>query len=306
MSDLNTERSAFSLWMQAVRPFSFTASFTPVLLGTALAYFQTSVFHFQYFIAAIIGGVILHAGTNLVSEYYDLINGADTKDTLGSSRILVENLMDPKRVLRGGLVCFGISFLIGIYLVSVFGMPIAVLGIVGLLGGFFYTGKPFGYKYRALGEPLVFTLMGPLMVLGGYFVQTGTLSWLPVLVSIPIAILVAGILNANNLRDIPDDTKAGFVTIPSLLGWSASKIGYRIIIASAYVVLIALVGTRIVPVWGLVALVSVIPSMKLHKIASSARPLAKQDLATLDISTAQLHAQFGLLMAVGFILASFF
>jgi len=292
--------------MQAVRPFSFTASFTPVLLGTALAYFEAGVFHWNFFIAAFIGGILLHAGTNLISEYYDLKTGADKKDTLGSSRILIESLMEPARVLRGGFVCFGVAFLIGIYLTIHFGMPIVVLGIVALLGGFFYTGKPFGYKYRALGEPLVFMLMGPLMVLGGHFVQAGTLSWMPVLVSIPIGILVAGILTANNLRDIPDDTTAGFVTIPSLLGWTASRIGYRLMLISAYVALIALVSMGVVPIWGLIALLSIIPSLKLHKIVSAAKPMVKHDIATLDISTAQLHAQFGLLLTVGFILASIF
>lgn len=306
MLDLSSQRSTFSLWMQAVRPFSFTASFTPVLLGTALAYFEAGVFHWNYFVAAIFGGVLLHAGTNLISEYFDIKVGADRDDTLGSSRILVENLMEPARVLRGGFVCFGVAFLIGIYLTMQFGMPIVVLGIVALLGGFFYTGKPFGYKYRALGEPLVFMLMGPLMVLGGHFVQTGAFSWVPILVSIPIGILVAGILNANNLRDISDDTNAGFVTIPSLLGWSASKIVYHLLLVSAYVSLVALVLGGVVPIWGLVALVSLIPSLKLHKIMSAAKPMVKHDIATLDISTAQLHAQFGLLLTVGFVLASIF
>lgn len=296
------QRSSFSLWMQAVRPFAFSASITPVLLGTALAYFEQGVFHVHYFLAAMFGGVLLHSGTNLVSEYYDLIKGADKLHTFGSSRVLVDNLMEPKRVLRGGLACFGVAFLIGIYLALVFGLPIVVLGIIGLLGGFFYTGAPLGYKYKALGEPLVFTLMGPLMVLGAYFVQIGQLSWTPVIVSIPISILVAGILNANNLRDIPHDKEAGFVTIPGLLGWSTARIAYHILIISAYVSLIVMVIAKVVPIWSLVALITIIPSLKLHKIAGSAQPMTPSDLAVLDVSTAQLHLQFGLLSTIGVVM----
>lgn len=305
MSD-NTTRSRFSLWMQAVRPFAYSASVVPVLVGTALAYFAQGQFNYIYFIAALLGGVLLHSGTNLVSEYFDLKAGADTTDSFGSSRILVEGLMKPKDVLRGGIVAFGLAFLIGIYLVYELGWVIVALGLIGIIGGYFYTADPLGYKYKALGEPLVFTLMGPLMVFGAFYVQTQTFSWTPIWVSIPVAILVAGILNANNLRDITHDTRAGFVTIPSMLGWKHSRRNYKLLIMSAYVTLIVLVFTKVAPVWTLVALISLIPSMKLHKIASAARPDTPSDLATLDVSTAQLHMLFGILLSAGFVLASIF
>ena len=41
--------------------------------------------------------------------------------------------------------------------------------------GWGYTAPPLQYKYRALGLPLVFLLMGPLMVVGGYYAMTGQL-----------------------------------------------------------------------------------------------------------------------------------
>ncbi|MBT3232629.1 MAG: 1,4-dihydroxy-2-naphthoate octaprenyltransferase [Calditrichaeota bacterium] len=302
----NITRSRFSLWMQAVRPFAYSASIVPVLVGTALAYFVQEQFNYIYFIAAMLGGVLLHSGTNLVSEYFDLKSGADTIDSFGSSRILVEGLMKPKEVLRGGIVAFGAAFLIGIFLVYELGWVIVALGLVGILGGYFYTADPFGYKYVALGEPLVFTLMGPLMVFGAFYVQTQQFSWTPIWVSIPVGILVAGILNANNLRDIPFDTRAKFKTIPSLLGWKSSRRNYRLLVASAYVTLIGLVVTQVTPPWTLIAMISLIPSLKLHKIASAARPETPSDIATLDISTAQLHMLFGLLLSAGFVLASIF
>jgi len=292
--------------MQAARPFAYSASVVPVLLGTALAYFDQGQFNYLFFIAAMLGGVLLHTGTNLVSEYFDLKAGADTPDSFGSSRILVEKLMEPKDVLRGGIVAFGVAFLIGVYLVYHLGWVIVALGLIGILGGYFYTADPFGYKYKALGEPLVFTLMGPLMVFGAYYVQTQQISWTPVLVSLPISILVAAILNANNLRDITHDTRAGFVTIPSLIGWKPSKRNYKLLVMSAYVTLIVLVITKVAPVWTLVALISLIPSIKLHKITNAARPDTPGDLATLDVSTAQLHMLFGLLLSAGFVLASIF
>jgi len=300
----NTKPSRLNIWTRAVRPWSFTASITPVLLGTALAYFELGRINVVFFIAAIIGGVLLHAATNLVSEYFDLINGADDYDTFGDSRVLVHKLMEPKHALYAGYASFGLAFLIGIFLVYNLGWTIVALGLIGIVGGYFYCGKPFGYKYVALGEPLVGILMGTLMVLGAHFVQAGHLSWTPVWVSIPVTILVAAILNANNLRDIPTDIRAGFKTIPSKLGWKPSALIYRLLVASAYVAVIALILTRQAPLWSLIVLLTLPMFIKMHKMVNAARPNEPKDLATLDVSTAQLHFQFGLLLTIGFILGS--
>ncbi len=303
MSDVK-ELSKFAIWMQVVRPFAFTASITPVLLGTALAFFETGRIHFVFFIAAMAGGVLLHAGTNLVSEYWDYVTGADKFDTFGDSRILVNNLLNPKYAYYAGVAAFGAAFLIGIYLVYHFGMPIVALGITGIIGGYFYCGKPFGYKYAAFGEPLVGILMGPLMVLGAYFVQTGKMSWTPIWASIPVAILVAAILNANNLRDIPTDIRVGIKTIPNKLGWRPSVLFFQILVASAYVSVLGLILTKQAPYWSIIVLITVPMLLKMRKTIAEARPNEPMDLATLDISTAQLHFQFGLLLTVGFILGS--
>ena len=77
----------------------------------------------------------------------------------------------------------------------------------------FYTGKPIGYKYIALGDFLVFTLMGPLMVIGSYYVLTGDYNTNVLYVSLPVGFLVAAILHANNLRGIVHDTQANVKTL---------------------------------------------------------------------------------------------
>ena len=302
MSDKLT-RSSFSLWMQAVRPFSFTASITPVLLGSALAYHELGYLRPLYFVLAVLGGLLLHAGTNLVAEYFDFKVGADTLTTFGSSRILVEGLMKPPQVLVGGLVAFSISFLIGLFLAWKLGWVIVWLGLAGLIGGYYYTAHPFGYKYRALGEPLVFMLMGPLMVFGGYFVQTGRVVWLPIWVSLPVGLLVAAILHANNLRDIPDDIRAGFKTIPILTGWAFTTWSYRLLLATAYLSVVLMAALKAAPWWTLLVMLTIPVSLKLYQAVARAEPLTPKALATLDIATAQLHFQFGLALTIGFVVA---
>ena len=99
--------------------------------------------------------------------------------------------------------------LVGLYLVALRGPAIVVLGLLGLVGGYVYTAPPFQYKYHALGVPLVFLLMGPLMVVGSYFAVTGAWSLTALVLSIPVGLLVAAILHGNEWRDISEDTRAG-------------------------------------------------------------------------------------------------
>jgi 1,4-dihydroxy-2-naphthoate octaprenyltransferase len=46
-------------------------------------------------------------------------------------------------------------------------------GLVGLLGGFLYTGGPRPFKYVGLGDPFIIPLMGPLLTQGAYTALTG-------------------------------------------------------------------------------------------------------------------------------------
>ena len=289
----------------ASRPFSFTASATPVLLGTALAFWQIGKIDVLLFIAALVSGILLHAGTNLISDYFDYKKGVDRVDTFGGSRVLVENQMQARDVLVGGFIAFTLATLIGVYLLIVRGWPIVMFGLAGVFGGYFYTGGPLGYKYRALGEFLVFTLMGPLMVWGAHFVQVGALEWAPVLISVPVGFLVAAILYANNLRDIEDDTSSGYQTQASLVGRKSARFVYSGMLISAYVVLAALVGFGKVPVWTLLVLLSIPAALKVNKLIQSSLNNERKHYAMVDVMTAQLHFQFGILFTIGIVLGHF-
>ena len=112
---------------------------------------------------------------------------------------------------------------IGLVFIAVRGWPILAIGVVGLLGGYFYTAKPVGLKYLALGDLSVFVLMGPLMVVGAYLVMTGEYHHRVLLVSLPIGCLVTAILHANNTRDILHDRQAKVRTMANLLGHRGAR-----------------------------------------------------------------------------------
>ena len=283
-------------WIQAVRAFSFTASVVPVLLGTVLGAFAGG-FHPLLGVIALVGAMAIHASANLIADYFDFRNGVDADDTYGSSGVLTGGLLTPQEVFLGGLLAMAVAVAAGAYLVTVRGSTIVSLGLIGLLGAFFYTARPLGYKYRALGDFGIFTLFGPLMVLGAYFVQTGRLDWMPLVIAVPVGFLVTAILHANNLRDMPFDRRAGIRTIAMLLGRSGARGMYAGLVIGAYLVVIGLVVAQVVSPLALAVLLTVpIAARNLRLVFRASEPA---ELAMADVMTAQLHMMFGVLMTAG-------
>lgn len=304
-SATTTERSSFSIWMQAVRPFAFPASIVPVMVGAmwAVGHHPGEVYWFLMPVI-VVAAVLFHAGTNLVSEYFDLRKGVDRPETFGSSRALVDGLLKPKAVLYAGLATFAVGFLLGLIIVSYIGMQIFWIGVIGLLGGIFYTGTPIGYKYFALGDAFVFMLMGPLMVIGTYLSLTGILDWSLFWVSFPVGCLVAAILIGNNIRDIKHDKQAKIKTIALLLGTEKAKFEYYILVIGAFVSVGVMVILKIVPVYTLLVLLSIKPVIDNIKLVSKADENNPEAVLMADIRTAQHHLLFGILYSIGILIGA--
>jgi 1,4-dihydroxy-2-naphthoate octaprenyltransferase len=188
------------------------------------------------------------------------------------------------------------------------GWPIVALGAVALAGGFFYAGWPIGYKYFALGDLLVFVLMGPIMVLGAFFTLTGSLDHAlllrVLLVSLPIGCLVTAILHANNIRDIGTDRRAGCRTVANLLGYRLARWEYYSLVCGAFALVVAMVLAGVLAPWTLIVFASLPPAVKNILILHRASPQTPAQIATLDVRTAQHHLLFGLLYALGLALTA--
>ena len=294
------------LWWTAVRPFAFTASVTPVLLGSAMAAAlnKNLEFNWLYLILAVIGGMAVHAGTNLFNDYYDYKSEIDREGTFGSSGLLVKKIMKPEQIFKGGIAAFFTAMIIGAYFILNFEDKTFFIGlcILGLLSGIFYTATPVSFKYRGLGDFQVFLSMGILMTVGSYYIQTQTFSWTVVLYAVPIALLVDAILHSNNLRDIDDDKEAGIITVASSLGENKSKVLYYFLVISAYIWIIFLVlFFRLHPIV-LITFLSLPLGLKAVFMVKNKESIPKENFAQIDARTAQLHSAVGVLMTIGFIL----
>src|SRR4051812_46890535 len=234
------------IWYRATRPFSFTASVIPILVGGACALLVGGASPVA-FLLCLAGGMALQAGTNLVNDYYDHQLGADHSGSLGPSRVIQEGWLSPRAVLVGGIAFFVAGGAAGFALVSMAGWPILLLGLIGVPLAYGYTAPPLKLAYRGLGELNVFVLMGPLMVAGGFLVHRVAGLTVALTASLPIGCLVAAILHANNLRDLDDDRALGKQTLATIVGPRWAKLELAALIGGAYAVLAAAVYWRILP-----------------------------------------------------------
>jgi 1,4-dihydroxy-2-naphthoate octaprenyltransferase len=293
-------RRFIRMWWMATRPFSFTASITPVVLGSVWAAYD-GYWSWTLFAITLVGSVAIHAGTNLINDYYDWKKGADTPESLGPNRALKEGYITPRQVFWGGILCFILGSALGLYLVATRGMFILYLGIFSVLAGWFYTAGPVAFAYTGLGEVVVFIFMGPVMVLGSYYVQAQQVAPEVLWISVPVGMLVAAILHANNMRDLDTDRANKKRTLANLLGRKASRWEYYVLVGGSYLLLALLVVLGIAPPAMLLALLTL--PLAIDLIRTAAIHDAPARLNKVLRGTAKLHGRFGWLMIVGVIVA---
>jgi len=238
----------------AARPKTLPASIAPVLLGSAIAWYD-GVFQLGPALAALAGGVLLQIGANLANDVFDFRKGADTKERLGPVRVTQAGLLTPQQVQTGMWVVFGLAALCGVYLAGVAGWPILVLGAAAIVAALAYTAGPFPLAYKGLGEVFVILFFGMAALCGAYYVQAGTVSPLAWWAGIAIGLLVTNLIVVNNLRDIETDRKAGKMTLAVRLGPRGARIEYLALMLGAYAIpvvvwLLGLAPPAVLLVWG--------------------------------------------------------
>jgi 1,4-dihydroxy-2-naphthoate polyprenyltransferase len=286
----------------SMKPQSLLISAISASAGTALASLQGPI-HWGYYLLTVLGVILLHSGANVINDYFDFRQKIDTTEVPGGygteARVLIQQWLQPSQILLAGLLLFALSLPIGIYLTAARGWPIFLFGFLGFLTGLFYTARPVALKYIALGEPAVFFMFGPLIVTGSYFVQRGEFSFQSVWVSIPLGILVALILLANNIRDIQFDSRVGIHTLPTLLRKSGAVRLYLSLVVIVYGATALLIFTGSLHFWSFLTFLSLPLAFRLIRM------LQKETPDDADARTAQLDTAYGCLLILAILLERF-
>ena len=306
---MSTEVTRRRAWVIAARPQTLPAAAAPVAVGVGLA-LGDGVFAPLPALAALVGAALIQIGTNFANDYYDAVNGADTDDREGFTRVTAGGLIEPPSVKRAMWLTFAAAILLGTYLVWVGGVPILVIGLLSVASGVAYTGGPYPLGYHGLGDLFVFVFFGLVAVTGTYYVQAaavvnpafGTLvpgsELVPlaaVVASLPVAALSTNILVVNNVRDREEDATTGKRTLAVRFGYGFARGEFLLFTGAAYAVpvVFALDGQP----------TALLPLLTLPYAASVARTVVTEtsgDLLNPALeSTGKLLAAHAALFAVG-------
>ncbi|MEK6753262.1 MAG: 1,4-dihydroxy-2-naphthoate polyprenyltransferase [Chloroflexota bacterium] len=262
---MDNKPSLFQIWWLAIRPRTLPAAASGVVMGSALAWHDGS-FQFATAFTALLVALLLQIGSNVANDVFDFERGADTAERQGPLRVTQAGLLSPAQVKRGMYIIFGLAALCGLYLASLRGWTVILIGVAAIVSAVAYTGGPFPLGYYGLGDLFVFIFFGLAAVAGTYFVQVGTVSAAAWWMSVPVGLIVTAILVVNNLRDLENDRKAGKYTLAVRMGAKATKVEYVLFLAIAYLLLPALIAFKVLPSTTLLAWLSLPIAYKATKV----------------------------------------
>jgi 1,4-dihydroxy-2-naphthoate polyprenyltransferase len=269
----------------------------PVLVGSALA--ADREFHAGLFLLALLGSVFIQAGTNLATDFFDFTDRVQPRATLGGA--IQSGLLTANAVHRAAIAAFAAGSVCGLIIVAYTGWPVLSAGLASVAAGYFYTAGPVMYGRRGLGEVMVFLFMGVLMVMASYYVQVQQLTWASLYASLPVGLLVANILHANNMRDIENDRRARKITIAGLVGRPAADYILYALVIAAYSVVAVCAAAGALSSWALLVVFSLPATVSMLKKLAEREPARMNPLVR---GASMLHLQFGALLALGFLVAT--
>ena len=288
----------FDAWVLATRPRTLPAALVPVLVGSSIA-IHDEMFKPLAAVVALVCAILIQIGTNFVNDLYDFLHGTDKKDRIGPKRVVTSGLISIPEMKLGIIFVFGLSFVLGMYLVHLAGWEILLLGVISILAGIAYTAGPFPLAYNGLGDIASFLFFGLIGTVGTYYVQANEISPFAFWSSIPVGALITNILVVNNYRDREEDQSNGKNTLAVLLGEKFARLQYVFFMIVSYAILFVVYFTYKSSVWVFLPLISLPLSVKLLKMIFTLR--GRELNKTLEL-TAKLSALYGLLFAAGILI----
>ena len=285
-------------WILASRPKTLLAAVVPVMVGSALA-ISINKFFLPYSIFALICSILIQIGTNFTNDLYDFLKGSDTVKRKGPRRVLAAGLISVNEMKVAVILVFGLTFLLGLYLVYSVGILILWVGIFSIFAGIIYTAGPFPLAYNGLGDLFVFIFFGIIGTMGTFYLHTQEISAVAFIASLPVGCLITNILIVNNFRDVDEDRDSNKKTLAVILGKEFTRWQYILLIMISYFTSFALYFSFDFSLWIFLPTATIPISLILIKMLFT---LNGEELnRTLELS-AKFAGLYGLLLSIGLIL----
>ena len=222
-------------WILGARPRTLAAAIAPVVVATALAGSDWNWFRAAL---ALKVGVWLQIAVNYANDYSDGVKGTDA-NRIGPTRLVASGLATAKQVKMAAFISFAIASIAGIWLSLLTSPWLILVGVAAIAAAWGYTGGKNPYGYSGFGELSVFVFFGLTATVGTYYAQTGHITWLSVMCSIPMGSLACAILAVNNIRDRAQDALVGKRTLAVRMGDTNARRGFVALLVLAHTAAIA-------------------------------------------------------------------
>jgi 1,4-dihydroxy-2-naphthoate octaprenyltransferase len=261
---------------------------------------------------ALVVALGLQIGTNYINDYADGLRGTD-EVRVGPVRLVAGKLASPRAVQMAAALSFAVAAAAGVALAVRVSYWLLPVGLLCGLAGWAYTGGRHPYGYLGFGELFVFVFFGLVATAGSAYVQHAPFDavafhqtfnysypWgLALWAGVPIGLLAAALLQANNLRDIETDRVAGKKTLAVRLGRPRAGIAYVVTLMAAAAAIGVLQHYR---GYALIALVAI--PLALGPVRLALGTLQGRSLLPMLPATARLQLAVGALLAAGLLLVS--
>jgi len=294
----------FKLYFIETRPQFLLLAVVLGALGACMAWYDGS-FNIGNVLLAGIGLILAHASCNTLNDYFDYKSGVDKVTTItpfsGGSGLIRQGLLKPGEVFWFGAICLLLDIPIGLYFCITKGWLLLPLIVVAAICVVFYS--PVILKwYWPEWSPLLG--LGVLPVLGMYFSQTGAYTWSALIAAMPAGFLVHNLLLLNEFPDIEADKVGHRKTLTITLGRRGAAAFYTVFTILTYVWIIGAVVFKAMPVFTLLALLTL--PLAIKAIQGSFMSEDKSKLMPAMASNVLVVLLTEFLTAVGYILSGVF
>lgn len=244
------------------------ASVWPFLLG--LIFVAANFHHLNWGLNALffIAMLLFNMAVDINDNYQDYTKADDTQaaEWKKHTNIIGVHHLNVRGIFALMASFTGVAALIGLYLVWVTGWPLLLMGLFCFLIGYLYAGGPKPLSGTPTGEffagfTMGFMIMAITVYLNLYQTHALTLAlWGRVLLASGVAVMaIAALLLANNICDAQEDLDLNRTTIVYYLGKRRALWLFAGFYVVGYLALVASVLIGDLPVWSLLALVSIVP-----------------------------------------------
>lgn len=234
------------VWLEAARPKTLTASLSPVLLGTALA-FHDGAFRLWPALLCLAVALSAQVASNFANDYFDYKQGADRAGRLGPARAVASGLVAPRAMLSATVRTLAFTCLCGLVLLFFTGWELLGVGVAVIVFALAYSAGPFPLAYNGLGDVCVLLFFGLVPVCFTYYAQALAFTPLVLVLSLGLGFLSVNILVVNNYRDYDQDRESRKRTTVVLFGRRFAETFYLVNQAVALVCTVPLLVKY--PVW---------------------------------------------------------